>query len=242
MSKVLSGLEPARVFQFFEEICNIPHGTGNTGALREYIADFAKEKGLESRTDEAGNIVIHVPASKGAENAATVLLQAHLDMVCEKNDDSRHNFRIDPLDLSVMDDDVYARGTTLGAEGGAGVAICLALLDSPEIVHPELELVRIVPSSSESKPIIYLACRSDISNACTPFMVSASSAVKTSSSAGWTMSGESKSARQIATPAPPSAPRVVPLAYISSSMTLRSNGSFLKLCLLSSFFSHTISR
>ena len=141
MSKVLSGLAPAKVFHFFEEICNIPHGTGNTGALREYITAFAAEKGLEPQSDEAGNIVIHVPASKGAENAATVLLQAHLDMVCEKNDDSKHNFRKDPLDLSVMDDDIYARGTTLGAEGGAGVAICLALLDSPEIIHPALEIV-----------------------------------------------------------------------------------------------------
>ncbi|SKB70485.1 dipeptidase D [Lachnospiraceae bacterium] len=141
MSKVLSGLEPSAVFGYFEEICNIPHCSGYTSELADYIVKFAEAHGLEFRMDDSGNIVIHAPASKGAENAPTVLLQTHLDMQCEKVDDSRHNFRKDPLELRFMDDEVFARGTTLGARNGFGIASCLAILDSSEIVHPPLEVV-----------------------------------------------------------------------------------------------------
>ncbi len=135
----LKGLEPEKVYDYFDLICDIPHGSGNTGAILEFLAGFAKEHNLEYKTDEAGNIVIYKNASAGYEDAAPVILQGHMDMVCAKVPDSEHDFTKDPLDLSVEGDYLYAEGTTLGGDDGIAVAYILAILDDDNLSHPPIE-------------------------------------------------------------------------------------------------------
>ncbi|MBO6148216.1 MAG: aminoacyl-histidine dipeptidase [Lachnospiraceae bacterium] len=134
-------LEPSSVFRFFAEISSIPRGSGNMGAISQYVLDFARERGYAARKDEFSNVVVFCPASPGMEDRPTVMLQGHLDMVCEKSADSRHDFKKDPLDLRQMDDCIYAASTTLGADDGIAVAYALAIMDDRSIVHPPLELV-----------------------------------------------------------------------------------------------------
>ncbi|MCR5509059.1 MAG: aminoacyl-histidine dipeptidase [Lachnospiraceae bacterium] len=138
---VLEGLKPEKVFHFFEEICSIPHGSGNTGAIAGYCKDFADKRGLYCVKDDYNNVLIKKNASKGREKCEPLMLQGHLDMVCEKNFDSdpRFDFSKDPLRLSVMDDYIYAKGTTLGGDDGIAVAYMLAILDDDKISHPALE-------------------------------------------------------------------------------------------------------
>ena len=127
------------MLRFFEEICAIPHGSGNEGAIADYICNFAKERGLYFYRDDENNVFIRKPATEGYENVPAILLQGHTDMVCEKNSDSKHNFLTDPLDIYVENGKLRARGTTLGADDGAGVAAMLAILDSSDLSHPLLE-------------------------------------------------------------------------------------------------------
>ena len=141
MSEVLKELEPFRVFHFFEEICQIPHGSGNTKALSDYCAAFARERGLAVVQDELNNIIIKKPASPGMEDAPAVILQGHLDMVCEKNADVAFDFEKDGLRLAVDGDYIHAQGTTLGGDDGIAVAMALAILDDDQCVHPALEVV-----------------------------------------------------------------------------------------------------
>jgi dipeptidase D len=138
---VLDNLSPTRVFKFFEDICSIPHGSGNTDAIASYCESFAAQRGLSCIRDKYNNILIRKGASRGCENAEPLLLQGHLDMVCEKNFDSdaRFDFEKDALKLAVMDDYVYAKGTTLGGDDGIAVAYMLAILDDNSLKHPELE-------------------------------------------------------------------------------------------------------
>ncbi len=136
---VLNGLEPAKVFAFFEEISAIPRGSGNTKGISDYLTAFAKERSLEVIRDDLGNVVIKMPGTGGFEASEPVMIQGHMDMVCEKDSQTRHDFLTDPLKLAVMDDTVFARGTTLGADDGIAVAYALALMDSKEIPHPPLE-------------------------------------------------------------------------------------------------------
>ena len=110
----LTGLEPAKVFEYFDLICDIPHGSGNTAAILEFLKKFADDRGLKNRTDEAGNIIIWKDGSAGYEKSEPVILQGHMDMVCAKTSDSPHDFEKDPLDLSVEGDFIYAEGTSLG--------------------------------------------------------------------------------------------------------------------------------
>ncbi len=138
---VLDALGTDRVFYYFEEITKIPHGSGNEKALGEYILRFAKEKGLYARTDEAGNVVVKKPASTGYEQAPAVIIQGHLDMVCEKLGAIRHDFTKDPISLVIDGDFIRAEGTTLGADDGIAVAYALALLDLDTLEHPALEIV-----------------------------------------------------------------------------------------------------
>ena len=135
----LKGLEPEKVFDYFDIICDIPHGSNNTGALLEFLRTFAEERSLEYRTDEAGNIVIFKKASSGYENAAPVILQGHMDMVCAKTAESDHDFTKDSLDLSLEGDYLYAEGTSLGGDDGIGVAFILAVLDDDTLAHPPIE-------------------------------------------------------------------------------------------------------
>ncbi len=138
---VLSHLEPANVFHFFEDICAIPHGSGNTDAIASYCMAFAKDRGLKAVRDEANNVVIFKEATPGYEHAETVILQGHLDMVCQKEAGSTFDFETDSLELFVDGDFVKAKGTTLGADNGIAVAMVLSLLDSSSVAHPPIEAV-----------------------------------------------------------------------------------------------------
>ena len=141
MSDILKGLEPERVFHYFEEICAIPHGSGNEKAISDYCVAFAKSHDLWVRQDEANNVIIRKPASAGYENAPTVMLQGHMDMVCEKNSDINFDFEKEGLKLKVEGDFVSAEGTTLGGDDGIAVAFAMAILEDDSLGHPELEVV-----------------------------------------------------------------------------------------------------
>ena len=134
-------LESERVFDYFEEICSIPHGSRNTKQISDYLVYFAKEHELEVYQDESNNIVIVQPATVGYEAADPIIIQGHMDMVCEKESDHEIDFEKDGLDLYVDGDFLKARGTTLGGDDGIAVAYALAIMDSPEIAHPRLEVV-----------------------------------------------------------------------------------------------------
>lgn len=138
---VLENLQPERVFHYFEEITKIPHGSGNTREISDYLVSFAKAHGLRYIQDESNNVILFKPAAKGYENAPTVMLQGHMDMVCEKEPGSSHDFTRDALKLQVEGDYISAQGTTLGGDDGIAVAYGLALLEDDTLEHPALEVV-----------------------------------------------------------------------------------------------------
>lgn len=137
MEYVVNGYEPKEVFKIFEDICAIPHGSGNEKGVADYIEAYANKRGLFVLRDETGNVFVRKNASAGYENTPAILLQGHMDMVCEKNSDSDHDFLRDGLKLSVKDGQLWADGTTLGADNGIAVAMMLALLDTEN--HPTIE-------------------------------------------------------------------------------------------------------
>ena len=139
--KILQNLEQKAVFQYFEEISNIPRGSGNEKGISDYLLNFGKELGLESIQDEALNVIIKKPGTPGYENAPTVIIQGHMDMVCEKNNGVEHDFEKDPLKLRIVDDYIYATDTTLGADNGIAVAYAMAILASNDIPHPPIEVL-----------------------------------------------------------------------------------------------------
>ena len=139
--KVLSRLGCDGVFDYFEAICNIPHGSFHEQAISDFIAAFAKERGLFCRQDEKKNVLIKKGGTKGYETSPALIMQGHIDMVCDKNEDTVHDFLTEPLKLYVDGDNIRARGTTLGADNGIAVAYMLALLDSDAIPHPPLECI-----------------------------------------------------------------------------------------------------
>lgn len=141
MTAVLKGLKPEKVFYYFEEISRIPRGSGNEKGISDYLVSFAKSKSLEVIQDSSYNVIIKKTATKGYENSPIVVIQGHMDMVCEKNNSKVHNFLEDPIELIVEGDFVKANGTTLGADNGIAVAYALALLDSDDIPHPPLEIL-----------------------------------------------------------------------------------------------------
>ncbi|BEG98253.1 aminoacyl-histidine dipeptidase [Bacteroides sedimenti] len=132
-------LKPVEVFHFFEEICKVPRPSKKEEKIIQYLIAFANKYKLESKIDEAGNILIKKPATKGKEHLHTVVLQSHIDMVCEKNSDVDHDFMNDPIQTIVDGEWLKAKGTTLGADNGIGVATQLAVLSSDEIEHGPLE-------------------------------------------------------------------------------------------------------
>ncbi|MCL2727610.1 MAG: aminoacyl-histidine dipeptidase [Bacteroidales bacterium] len=136
---MLQDLEPKSVFSLFRDICAIPRESGHEELICAYLQNFAKERGLKYATDPAGNVVIFKPATKGMELRPAVVLQSHMDMVCEKNEDVVHDFSKDPIDLYIEKGWLTARGTTLGADCGIGMAAQLALLDSNDVVHGPIE-------------------------------------------------------------------------------------------------------
>ena len=137
----LPELESKKVFAYFEELAAIPHGSRNTRQISDYLISFAKEHGLECYQDEANNVVIIQEASAGYESADPIIMQGHMDMVCEKEKGVEIDFEKDGLELYVDGDFLKAKGTTLGGDDGVAVAYILAIMDSPEIVHPRLEAV-----------------------------------------------------------------------------------------------------
>ena len=141
MENVLKDLNPQLVFKYFEEISQIPRGSGNEKAISDYLKSFGEKLGFETIQDEALNIIIRKPATKGYENCPGVILQGHMDMVCEKNKDTNHDFEKDPLKLRIIDDNIYATGTTLGADNGIAVAMGMAVLASNDLEHPPIEVL-----------------------------------------------------------------------------------------------------
>lgn len=138
---VLDHLEPKGVFHYFEELCSMPHGSGNTDQVSRWLESFAKERGLEHYRDDWNNVIIIQEATPGYENAEPLILQGHMDMVCEKAPDCAKDMEREGLDLAVEGDVVLARGTTLGGDDGIAVAMMLAILDDPAIAHPRLECI-----------------------------------------------------------------------------------------------------
>lgn len=138
---VLQGLEPKLVFHYFEEICNIPHGSGNMKPISDYCVRFAKEHGLAVTQDASYNIILTKSATAGYENAAPIILQGHLDMVCDKTRERQINFETEGLTLQTDGEFVWADGTTLGGDDGIAVAYALAILASNDVKHPKLEVI-----------------------------------------------------------------------------------------------------
>jgi dipeptidase D len=141
MNSVLNNLQPSLVFKYFEEISQIPRGSKNEKAISDYLRNFGESLGLETIQDESLNIIIRKPATPGYEQAPGVVLQGHMDMVCEKNKSTNHDFMKDPIKLRIDGDYVYATDTTLGADNGIAVAMGLAILASNDIPHPALEVL-----------------------------------------------------------------------------------------------------
>jgi len=184
---VVAGLEPARVWHYFAEIASVPRPSKHEARVRERVRELAAAAGFASRTDAAGNLVIDVPASPGCDGAPLTVLQGHLDMVCEKNSGTEHDFEHDPIRL-VRDRDpesgadiIRAAGTTLGADNGIGVALALAAATDPAVVHPPLEILctvdeeagmggaegltpesfrgrRLINLDSEEDDVLYIGC------------------------------------------------------------------------------------
>ncbi|MDY2777020.1 MAG: aminoacyl-histidine dipeptidase [Collinsella sp.] len=141
MEYKIVGHEPERFFRFFEDISAIPRGSGDEKAISDFLVAFAKERDLEVYQDEVHNVIIRKPASAGAEGAEPVMLQGHIDMVCDKLAGVEHDFERDGIDILVEDGMIKANGTTLGADNGVAVAFMMTVLDDDTLAHPALECV-----------------------------------------------------------------------------------------------------
>ncbi|MDY0104463.1 MAG: aminoacyl-histidine dipeptidase [Lentimicrobium sp.] len=139
MSKELDNLQPAGVWRYFQEICKIPRPSKKEEKIAAYLVAFGESLGLETIVDEIGNILIRKSASPGMEDRKVVVLQSHMDMVCEKNSDTLHDFDTDPIQPYIEGEWVKARGTTLGADDGIGIAAQLALLAANDVAHGPIE-------------------------------------------------------------------------------------------------------
>lgn len=137
----ITNLEPKSVWGIFNEIRQIPRPSKHEEKIREWILSWARENGFESQTDDVGNVVIKVPATTGHENAPGIVVQGHMDMVCEKNNDVEFDFMNDPIELEVKGDWLHARGTTLGSDNGVGLAAGMALAVDDDVVHGPLEIL-----------------------------------------------------------------------------------------------------
>lgn len=138
---VLNNLQPQKVFYYFEEISKIPHGSRNTKAISDYLVRFAEDHNLKYIQDELNNVILFADGTSGYENSNPIILQGHMDMVCEKENGVEIDFEKDGLSLKIEDGFVTAEGTTLGGDDGIAVAYALAILDSDDIPHPPLEVI-----------------------------------------------------------------------------------------------------
>ena len=139
--RVLENLEPKVVFGYFEDICRIPHGSGNMNQISDFCVNFAKEHGLAYIQDDMKNVIIIKEATPGYEEVEPIILQGHLDMVCEKRPDKEKDFLTEGLDLCTDGKLIWADGTTLGGDDGIAVAFCMAVLSAKDLAHPRLEVV-----------------------------------------------------------------------------------------------------
>jgi len=139
MGNILGSLQPAALWNHFEEICKIPHPSKHEEKIREYIVNWAKKTNLETKVDEVGNVIIRKPATKGMENRKGIILQGHIDMVPQKNSDVAHDFEKDPITPWIDGEWVKAKGTTLGADNGMGAAAIMAVLEAKDLVHGQIE-------------------------------------------------------------------------------------------------------
>ena len=139
--KKLSGLEPQAVFTYFEKLCAIPHGSGNTKQISDYLVSFAKEHGIRYEQDSLNNVILFGEGTCGYETHDPVIIQGHMDMVCEKDADCPINMDTEGLDVTHDGTYVFAKGTTLGGDDGIAVAYALALLADSTIPHPPLEVI-----------------------------------------------------------------------------------------------------
>ena len=137
----LAGLQPASVFKYFEQISAIPHGSRNTRAISDYLVDFAKSHGLRYVQDEANNVIMFQDGTCGYEDHAPVIIQGHMDMVCEKDADCPIDMNTQGLELAHDGQYVWAEGTTLGGDDGIAIAYALALMEDKTIAHPPLEVI-----------------------------------------------------------------------------------------------------
>ena len=162
---VLENCEPKRVFHYFEEICKIPHGSRNTKQISDFLVEFAKDHGFRYVQDELNNVVIYKPGTSGYENSPTVIIQGHMDMVCEKRPDVDHDFTKDGLNISVKDGYITANGTTLGGDDGIAVAYGLALLDSTDIHTLLLKYCSLLMRrlDSEAEGSLWISCAGGLS-------------------------------------------------------------------------------
>ena len=134
-------LKEKAMWEIFEEISQIPRESGNEEGIRNFLVKWAENNGLKAQTDKIGNVFIYVPASKGMEKKAPVCLQGHMDMVCVKTEESRHDFTRDPIEIVCDGKTVRAKDTSLGADNGIAIAMALAVAADPELAHPPLELL-----------------------------------------------------------------------------------------------------
>lgn len=138
---VLTGLKPEKVFAYFEKLCSVPHGSGNTKAISDMCVSFAKELGLRYRQEPCNNLIIWKDASPGYETSEPIILQGHIDMVCAKTDDCTKDMKTEGLDLRTDGQWVWADKTSLGADNGIAVAMILAIMADDTLPHPPLEAV-----------------------------------------------------------------------------------------------------
>lgn len=202
----INELSPSEVFSYFQEICAIPHGSGNTGMIADYCLEFAKLHGLKARKDAADNVVIFKAGSSGYEDCEPVILQGHLDMVCEKEPDCDIDMSVQSIKACTDGKMVWADGTTLGADDGIAVAFILAVLASDTIAHPPIQAVftsdeeigmlgardldtsdltakRLINIDSESEGILYVSCAGGVRAEC-------DIPVAYEDAAGWVADGE----------------------------------------------------
>ncbi|NLD10883.1 MAG: aminoacyl-histidine dipeptidase [Clostridiales bacterium] len=137
----LNNLQPKEVFDFFKQICAIPHGSRNTKQISDYLVKFAEDRNLEHYQDDVNNVIVIKEATKGYEKSAPIIIQGHMDMVCDKTPESDIDMAKEGLRLCVDGDWLYAEGTTLGGDDGIAVAMALAAMDSSELQHPRLECI-----------------------------------------------------------------------------------------------------
>ena len=139
MSKSISELSPQIVWKHFLAMCSIPHKSKHEEKIREYVVNFAAENSIECLIDEVGNVLLRKPATPGMEDAKGIIMQGHLDMVAQKNSDKDFDFLTDPIETLIDGEWVTANGTTLGADNGMGVAAALAIMESTDLVHGDIE-------------------------------------------------------------------------------------------------------